>query len=228
VPGLQPVCKGIKEKVMDKTTFLNAYILLENTPLGKDEKRRRTAALFATVDFVFDAEDVFETIKSLKAQNITIRHELFKLLYPVLEEGYAQNNLTALKALIALGSDINHHRQFTKDTVYITDQLIEKALALEPADPWLLSLLEEDKRRYIEYTLHEWPDGVLYGWDGASINEMQRLLELTDEYEALCQKLGLDNSALIAHTRNSYTQYLDYLTHRTDYKNFRDYLQQHK
>lgn len=44
-------------------------------------------------------------------------------------------------------------------------------------------------RRWLEYTIHEWPSGVLYGADGATPEECNEILEATQELRRL------DNSA---------------------------------
>ncbi len=66
---------------------------------------------------------------------------------------------------------------------------------------------------YLEYTLHELPDGVLYGADGATEQECDELLALLLEFKAHVRLIGqLDIYAeLVRDCEMHYAAYRDYL-----------------
>jgi len=51
--------------------------------------------------------------------------------------------------------------------------------------------------RFLEYTVHEWPSGILYGNDGASIGQCDEILESIKEL------IRLDNSETIIQLANN-------------------------
>jgi hypothetical protein len=68
------------------------------------------------------------------------------------------------------------------------------------------------------------PTGVLYGINGATIEECTELIKEVEKYEALCNKLQLDKRELIQECKYYYPAYKNYLSVYKNYKNFEDYL----
>lgn len=68
--------------------------------------------------------------------------------------------------------------------------LLIEALQLDPDDGIARRRLVEHYARYMNYTLHEIPSGVLYGNNGASRNECSELLALLGEFKAHVERLG--------------------------------------
>lgn len=105
----------------------------------------------------------------------------------------------------------------------------------------LLTALEHDsndvlsRRRLLElmtsrlqYTLHELPDGVLCGNNGASIDECRKLNAELDEFVHHTEALGVtdDYTGLIADCRFHYITYSKYLADRNGAACYADFLSQ--
>jgi hypothetical protein len=91
--------------------------------------------------------------------------------------------------------------------------LLLEALSVDPKDFIARRTLFENQARYLAYTLHELPTGVLYGSDGASVEQCAELLAQLDEFIADARILNseLEHAQLIADCRFHYTQYRAYL-----------------
>ena len=82
-------------------------------------------------------------------------------------------------------------------------------------------------RRYLEYTLHELPAGVLYGVGGATEEQCAELMQATYELEKLAAARGVDLSMLVAACRWHYERYPHYLGRRRHFANYADYMARH-
>ena len=116
------------------------------------------------------------------------------------------------------------YQGYTKDTKYSSWTLLEKGLSISPEDIELLELSEKVTRNYLCYTLHELPIGVLYGANGATIQECEELIQEVEKYEIVCNKLQRDENKLIEECKFYYPAYKAYLSVYKNYKNFDDYL----
>ena len=115
----------------------------------------------------------------------------------------------------------------------IDDALTEHAL--------LLTALEHDAKdsaarrkllgllvRRLVYTLHELPSGVLYGHDGATVDQCREMLAELDDFTTHVEILGLadDYSDLVTKCKFHYKAYAEYLTDRRGASCYADYLSQ--
>ena len=93
------------------------------------------------------------------------------------------------------------------------EALLLEALRVDPGDTASRRQLIEKQARYLAYTLHEVPAGVLYGHDAASAHECAELLDYLSDFEEHVQTLGDEDSyrELIADCRFHYSAYRDYL-----------------
>jgi hypothetical protein len=60
--------------------------------------------------------------------------------------------------------------------------LLREALRVDPSDVKARRGLIENEARYLQYTIHELPAGVLYGHNSASIEECSELLSQLAEF----------------------------------------------
>jgi len=112
-----------------------------------------------------------------------INHILWKgIVFPYVTENLT-TQINAMKCLINsiqnLYSDKKCHRLLDFITEY---QLIEKLYELVPEDNWARGKRIKSLRAWLQYTIHEWPSGILYGMDGATF-------EQCDEIQAAAQEL---------------------------------------
>ncbi|NML64751.1 hypothetical protein HHL22_05980 [Hymenobacter sp. RP-2-7] len=176
----------------------------------------------------FTLQEIEEVITKLLSKKLTIRMPLFaQILYPVISQGIKNKEVKAIKLFLSLIQQVYQYQNFTKEHIYDSNSLIQQGLQIDPSDKELLTLQESNIRSYLLYTLHELPIGVLYGQNGASIQECSELLEYLVEYRQLCNKLQLDNSDLINKCKFYYSSYKYYLTNRPLYTDFNDYLAKH-
>ena len=107
-----------------------------------------------------------------------IRHEIYEhLVFPVLLQGYRQADPWAIRWLIRTVQNL-----YRADHLWIRlDRRTEHGLLMElhalcPSDKEVrLSLLQSYIRQF-SYMVHEWPAGILYGYDGASQEECTHIL----------------------------------------------------
>ena len=78
--------------------------------------------------------------------------------------------------------------------------------------------------RYLEYTLHELPAGVLYDANGADQEKCAELMSDTYRLEALAQSRGIDLSSFISTCRWHYERYPHYLSRRRHFGSYADYM----
>jgi hypothetical protein len=213
---------------VDKETFLQTYIDIETKTFIKADKNKKLDYLFKDHEIYkanLTSTDMLEIIDCLTTKDITIRQPLYKhLIYPILSDQVEQNNVNAIKGLLKLDQHLVSYQGYTKDTKYSSWTLLEKGLSISPDDRELLELSEKTTKNYLDYTLHELPIGVLYGANGATIEECDELIKEVEKYEILCNKLQRDESELIEECKFYYPAYKDYLSVYKNYKNFDDYL----
>lgn len=79
-------------------------------------------------------------------------------------------------------------------------------------------------RKYLEYTLHELPVGVLYDANGANEKKCAELMRETYRFEKLAQGLGFDHSEFIATCRWHYERYPHYLSRQRHFGSYANYM----
>ena len=82
--------------------------------------------------------------------------------------------------------------------------------------------------RRLDYTLHELPSGVLYGHDGATVDQCREMLAELDDFTNHAEILGIadDYSDLVTKCKFHYNAYAEYLTDRRGASCYADYLSQ--
>ncbi|WP_077038463.1 hypothetical protein [Pelomonas sp. KK5] len=81
--------------------------------------------------------------------------------------------------------------------------------------------------RYLEYTLHELPAGVLYGHNSANEQECAELMEATYQLERLATERGVDLSEFLGACRWHYERYPHYLGRQRHFGNYANYMAKH-
>ena len=82
----------------------------------------------------------------------------------------------------------------------------------------------EQLLRYLKYTLHELPAGVLYDSDGANESKCAWLMKLTYELEESSKELGIDVAEFIATCRWHYEHYPHYLSRHRHFGSYKNYI----
>ena len=107
--------------------------------------------------------------------------------------------------------------------------MLAEAVRLDPSDDIARGRLIDRQASYLEYTLHELPVGVLYGADGASLNECEDLLALLGEFKAhvVAMREEASYSELIRECEFHYNAYAAYLRGGPPYEGYERYLETH-
>lgn len=82
--------------------------------------------------------------------------------------------------------------------------------------------------RYLKYTLHELPAGVLYDADAADEKKCAELMRDTYRLEELANARGIDLSGFIARCRWHYERYPHYLGRRRHFGSYANYMAKHQ
>ncbi len=116
-----------------------------------------------------------------KINYILWRGIVFQWIKPRIEtEAFAIRCL--LKTIQNLYGDKEAHKQVG----YLTEEdLTRQLFRLEPNNTWAKQQLLTILIRCLEYTIHEWPMGVLYGRDGATLEQCDEILEAVQELRFL-------------------------------------------
>lgn len=104
--------------------------------------------------------------------------------------------------------------------------LLREALRVDPLDTRARARLITSMTGALNYALHELPAGVLYGHDGATIEQCAELRADLDELESLVTAHGTraEYEDLINDCRYHFTAYADYLARHLEFLSYEDYL----
>lgn len=104
--------------------------------------------------------------------------------------------------------------------------LLREALVVDPRDELARARFITKMEGGLEYAIHELPAGVLYGHDGATLEQCAELRADLDEFESLVTAHGnrAKHEALITECRYHFTAYPDYLARRPEFRSYADYL----
>jgi hypothetical protein len=103
------------------------------------------------------------------------------IVLPFVEAGITDNP-RAIRCLIQTIQSLYTDKAAHARLGWVTDhQLIDRYLQLCPGDAWALSYKRKTLAEWLLYTIHEWPCGVLYGNDGASIEECGEILKAVND-----------------------------------------------
>lgn len=160
------------------------------------------------------ALDVAASVSDHSA-DIPVRFPLFRqVLLPVLVDGVLQNQPGCARWLAHFESMLFHSKEDSLPRNLRTAAgLLRAAVELDPNDTLARHRLVEENARYMEYTLHEIPAGVIYGADGATLSQCQDLLKLLSEFKEDVALLGESEkyADLIADCNFHYRTYQKYL-----------------
>lgn len=160
--------------------------------------------------------------------DVPVRFPLFRrVLLPALAEGVLQDVPGCARSLARFES----HLVNTKD-VPLPDHLrsavglLQAAVRCDPADRLARSRLVHRWANYLEYTLHELPDAVLYGHDGATQEQCGELLELLRDFRSHVAVLNQEEkfADLIAECDLHFNGYREYLARKQPGETYESFL----
>jgi len=107
-----------------------------------------------------------------------IRHEIYEeLVFPVLLEGYSRKDAWSVCNLAKTSQNLYAAKSLHAAVEFRSEfQFLAEAYELEPTEQIRKYLLDRQIRGF-HYSQHEWPAGILYGSNGASLNECDEILQ---------------------------------------------------
>lgn len=111
-----------------------------------------------------------------------VRYEIYaNIIFPVLLDGLHRQDAWSVYWLA--GTAQNHYsdaRLHAKLGHQSELQLIKAAYSLDPGKPEIRVALLSNLISFFNYAVHEWPSGILWGMDGATVSECNVIQEEID------------------------------------------------
>lgn len=159
-----------------------------------------------------------------------------KVIVPTVNENFQNGGIEGLKFLFYCLHDkdaISYRSSNSPVSIFSNEnnyeyspfQLADMVLEKEPDNEDALKLKYFIRKEILWYSIHEIPLGVLNGVNGASISDIPNMLSSVDSFQAISNKLNIDNDEiLIEDCRKFYAAYREYLQQLDKYADFEDYL----
>jgi hypothetical protein len=143
----------------------------------KAEAKAALGAFLASVEPADDTRGWVEAFLEGGDFGHRIRHEIYeRLVFPVLLQGYARGDAWSLRWLAKTANNLYERPALHAQVDFKGErELLAEAYAREPTEEVRRLMLEADLRGF-EYCQHEWPAGILYGPNGATMAECDELL----------------------------------------------------
>ncbi|MBX7206794.1 MAG: hypothetical protein K1X78_00665 [Verrucomicrobiaceae bacterium] len=166
--------------------------------------------------------------------DLPVRMPLFRsVLFPALHTEVVAGSASAARWLAGF-SQLLYHSQNCRDQLAPELQsehgLILEAVRRDPTDSRAKHRLRAILQSRFDYSLHELPTGVLYGHNGATVEQCAEMIEELADYAKLCDDIGATetDAELIEEASFHLSAYRRYLLQRDSYANYPDYLTQHQ
>jgi len=167
-------------------------------------------------------------------RDIPVRMPLFRsVIFPALHSHMAAGSGSAARMLAGF-SQLLYHSPACRDQLPPQLQsehgLILEAVRRDASDLRAKHRLRVILRSRFEYSLHELPSGVLYGNDGATVEQCSELTGELAQYASLCAEIGPEDvdREIIDDASFFIPAYRDYLARREAYDSFAKYIEAHK
>jgi hypothetical protein len=165
-----------------------------------------------------------------RGSDLQVRFPLFRrVLLPALAKGVTSHEAGCARWLARFESLLYHSDQSAlPEELRTAVALLREAVRLDADDALARRRLVERHASYLDYTLHELPDEVLYGQDGATPEQCDDLLGLLTEFEIHVEILGDQEkyAHLMDECRSHYNSYRDYLLAGRPYGSYEQFLAQ--
>jgi hypothetical protein len=116
-----------------------------------------------------------------------VNHILFtRIVFPVIKSGIRDREYRAIRMAIECMPNIHSDRVRWEEIGFITELgLLRLCLEIVPNDKWAKGRYLDSMAGWLRYSIHEWPSGVLYGHDGATIAECGEILRTIEGVRAV-------------------------------------------
>jgi hypothetical protein len=116
-----------------------------------------------------------------------IRHELYEqVIFPVLLDGYRRNEPWSLWWLAMTGRNFQRSQGLWQQLGHQTPaSLLLKLYDLCPDDDRVRLALLDKRIDWLAFAIHEWPGGILYGMDAATLEECEEIKKVVVQAQKL-------------------------------------------
>ena len=165
-------------------------------------------------------------------ESTPVRMQLFRrAIFPALENAIATRTPGAARWLAGFAQHIykcGDLRPRLVDGSLTEHSLLQTAIEHDPNDTTARRRLLDLLAHRLNYTLHELPNGVLFDYDGASVDQCRKMLGELDDFKHHVEFLGFtdDYADLVAQCHFHYNTYADFLTAPRGASSYADYLTQ--
>lgn len=177
-------------------------------------------------DWVFDVARKMVDEQS----SFPIRFPLFEqILFPVLHKGYIDNAPNCARWLAGFSQYLYRSRKCMEqlgEGSFTEYALLEKAIELDANDHVAKTRLIRVLAYRLEYSIHEIPWGVLYGTNGASVEECAVLAKELEDFCVLIdsEKMRNEYEDLIEDCKYHFKMYSAYLRNQKDFASYEAFL----
>ena len=211
-----------------------------NTFLNKEQRKARHHELMKWVKREYQAMPDIEEIMAFMRINDALKYEqpfFSKVVFPCVRQDLGKGNTQSLRFLFEcngmdacrIGTSRDYVVAFCNETdsKYGSFDLANMVLSNEPESEIVLFYQYRGIKRFLEYSIHEVPYGVLSGISCADKKDMPDMNKTLCDFISVSKKLCKDESHLIQKCGAMYAAWEQYLGHIENYSNFEDYLVKH-
>jgi len=169
-----------------QSSMYHSYQKYRNLKSKGLRKQANVYALLVIEEYNADPDDNFPFVIINDAKGDKIHYFLFRhIVYPFLKSRI-KSDPDAIRCLINVIRNVYQDKDIHKDFDWITEQqLLRRLLFFDPHDKWAKSRVKESIADWLRYTIHEWPWGILYGHNGATLPECREILDAVTELRSL-------------------------------------------
>ncbi len=175
--------------------------------LGLKKKAKKTLDQFISSFLSFDEKKKWaeSVISRFIKEDCKIRHELFEqIIFPVLYEGYKEKEFEATFRLSQLTQNMYQSKKAQELLGDITaEQLLIQCSKIDPSNEVVRKKRLHLGLNWLDFSVHEWPSGILYGMNGATLAQCEEI-----EY-SLAELIELDKANEYEEEFASYREKLD-------------------
>jgi hypothetical protein len=193
-----------------KNNYFNEYLHYEN--LGMKQKAKEAVADFIHSFNNFEEKETWtkEYLPNLKRnKHSRIRNELFEeILFPVLLHAYENKNVSLMLWLAKTSQNFYQNKKLWEKIDYKTDlEIIKECYEIDSNNNEVIDMYLELEIRGMQYSIHEWPTGILNGNNFAAKDECKMILKEIPFFH----KLDKDNKYFdyIQNYENCVKEYLE-------------------
>jgi hypothetical protein len=160
--------------------YFNEYVHYKNVGVKLKAKEFIGKFINSFEDYTEKEQWTIEYLPKLEMDsNGRIRNELFEeIIFPVLLNGYNNKNILPMIWLAKLNQNYYQNNRIWKKINYKTEvEIIKECYDLKPDNNDVTDLYLEIMINRIDFNMHEWPEGILFGNSFATKDECEILLE---------------------------------------------------